>query len=293
METRVSAAGKIVIRDMRHVSDYQDCARLQQEIWAFPEGQAEIVPASCLVALQHYGGTCLGAFDGSEMVGFVVGFLGTESGKLFLHSHMLAVLPAHRSRGVGADLKWAQRDRALAQRVDLVNWTFDPLQAPNANFNINRLGTVAQKYMVDVYGVSDSPLHGGLPTDRFEAEWWLESRRVVERKRGAHVVPEGWDELPAVNPTRDVGNGFCRSEDTLRLDLDNREILVEVPADLNEMMARDRELALDWRMKTRQIFQNYLPRYRVECFHRAGGRCYYQLGRHERLPLGFRGGRRH
>lgn len=289
----MSAADNIHIRDMRDGSDFQDCARLQQEIWAFPEGQAEIVPPSLLVALSHYGGICLGAFDGSKMVGFVVGLLGTESGRLFLHSHMLAVLPAFRGRGVGAALKWTQRDRALEQGIDRVNWTFDPLQAPNASFNINCLGAVAQKYMVDVYGASDSPLHGGLPTDRFEAEWWLESRRVVERKRGAHVVSEGWDELSSVNATRDLGNGFRSLEGTLRLELDDREILVEIPADLTAMMARERELAFDWRMKTRRIFQTYLPRYRVEDFHRARGRCYYRLGRHERFPLGFGGGRRH
>jgi predicted GNAT superfamily acetyltransferase len=275
----VRVGGKIVIRDMQGVSDYQDCARLQQEIWVFPEGQAEIVPASCLVALHRYGGICLGAFDGLKMIGFVVGFLGTESGKLFLHSHMLAVLPTYRGRRVGAGLKWAQRDRALAQGLDRVNWTFDPLQAPNAHFNVNCLGAVAQKYIVDLYGVSDSPLHGGLPTDRFEAEWWIESERVRESKKGAPYEEEGWERLPRVNPTGDLGSGLRRCEDALRLDLEDDAILVEIPANLTAMMARERELALDWRMKTRRVFGRYLPRYRVEGFHRADERFYYRLAR--------------
>jgi len=270
---------------MQRLSDYNDCTRLQQEVWAFPDTDADIVPASYLVVMHHYGGICLGAFDDSEMVGFVIGFLGAQGGRLFHHSHMLAVLPAYRGRGVGVDLKWAQRDRALAQKIDLVNWTFDPLQAPNASFNINRLGAVTQKYMLDVYGVSDSPLHGGLPTDRFEAEWWIESPRVVELKRGVRLVREGWEKLPSVNPTRDLGNGFRSSEDALRLELDDKEILVEVPANLTEMMGRERELALDWRMKTRRVFQSYFPRgYRVEGFHRAEGRCYYRLAKKLERP---------
>ena len=97
----MSAAGEIVIRDMQRLSDYNDCARLQQEVWAFPDADAEIVTASYLVAMHHYGGICLGAFDDSEMVGFVIGFLGSRGGKLFHHSHMLAVRPAYRARGVG------------------------------------------------------------------------------------------------------------------------------------------------------------------------------------------------
>ncbi len=265
---------------MERFSDYEDCARLQQEIWAFPDGHAEIVPASFLVVMHHYGGIILGAFDDSEMVGFVVGFLGSQGRGLFHHSHMLAVRPAYRGRRVGADLKWAQRDRALAQEINLVNWTFDPLQVLNANFNINRLGAVARKYMVDVYGVSDSPLHGGLPTDRFEAEWWIESPRVVEVKRGARLGREGWQKLPCVNPTRDLGKGFRGSKDELRLELEDREVLVEVPAQITFMMAEDRELALDWRMKMRRVFQSYFPQgYQVEGFHRAEGRYYYRLTR--------------
>ena len=137
--------------------------------------------------------------------------------------------------------------------------------------------------MVDVYGASDSPLHGGLPTDRFEAEWWIESQRVVELKQGVRPAREGWEKLPRVNPTRDLGNGFRGSEDALRLELDAEEILVEIPADLIEMMTRERELALDWRMKTRRVFQSYLPRwYRVEGFHRVEGRYYYRL--EKRIP---------
>lgn len=275
----MSAEGQFVIRDLERFSDYQECARLQQEVWSFPEAAAEVVPASCLVVMHHYGGICVGAFEDSAMVGFVVGFLGARDGRLLHHSHMLAVLAAHRGRGIGAALKWAQRDRALAQGINLVNWTFDPLQAPNASFNINRLGAVTQRYMVDVYGASESPLHGGLATDRFEAEWWVDSARVRKLEQGARLVREGWQALPRVNRTRQMAGGFRVSEEDLSLELDDEEILVEVPLNVTEMMAQNRTLAHDWRAKTRRIFQNYLPRYCVEGFHRADERCYYRMVR--------------
>jgi len=276
--TRLSAA-QIAIRDLQSLGDFRDCVRLQQEIWEFPEGEAEIVPASFLVVLERYGGVCVGAFDDLQMVGFVVGFLGMSGNRLLHHSHMLAVRSGYRGRGVGADLKWAQRERVRQQKVDLVNWTFDPLQTENAHFNINRLGAVAQKYIVDLYGESESPLHGGLPTDRFEAEWWIESPRVIATQRGGRPEREGWEELPRANMTRALGSGFRGPEGDSRLDLEDEELLVEVPENLNEIMARDRDLALDWRMRARAVFQNYFPRYRVESFHRAEGRCYYRLVR--------------
>lgn len=277
--TRHVTAGRIAIRDLESLSDYQDCVRLQQEIWEFPEREAEIVPASLLVVLQRYGGTCIGAFDASEMVGFVVGFVGVGEGRLLHHSHMLAVRSGYRGRGVGAELKWAQRERVQRQGIDLVNWTFDPLQAENAHLNIHRLGAVARKYVEDLYGASESPLHGGLPTDRFEAEWWIESTRVVESKQGSRPERKGWQTLPRVNQTRDLGNGFRGLEDDGRLDLGDEELLVEIPANWNQIMMQERGLAIDWRMKTRVVFQNYFPRYRVEGFLRGDDRCYYRLAR--------------
>jgi len=267
---------QIVIRDMQGFSEYNACMRLQREVWTFPD--ADLVPASYLVVLHHYGGVSLGAFHQGEMVGFVVGFVGWRDGQIFHHSHMLAVVPAYRGRRLGADLKWAQRERVLAQGMSLVNWTFDPLQVLNANFNINLLGATAHKYMVDVYGASDSPLHGGLPTDRFEAEWWIASPRVVGLRHGRRVERDGWERLPRANGTRDLETRFRRSEDEMRLELEDEEVLVEVPGEVTPMMVVDRELALDWRMKPRRIFQAYFARgYQVAGFHRSDGRYYYRL----------------
>jgi chorismate synthase len=268
--------GDIEIRDVQSFSEYNDCVDVQRKVWAFPE--ADLVPAAHLVVMHHYGGVCIGAFDQQTMVGFVCGLVGWREGRIFHHSHMVGVLPAYRGRRLGEKLKWAQRDRVLAQGMNLITWTYDPLQAPNAHFNINRLGAVPRKYLVNVYGESVSPLHGGIPTDRFEIQWWIESPRVQEMKGRPSLERPGWESLPRVNRATVVEGQFPRCEDPLRLDLEEREILVEIPGDITSIMAEERELAIDWRMKTRQIFQVYFERgYAVEGFHRSNGRTFYRL----------------
>jgi predicted GNAT superfamily acetyltransferase len=173
-------------------------------------------------------------------------------------------------------LKWEQRERILAQGMELINWTYDPLQAPNANFNINRLGVVVGTYLVDLYGSSGSPLHGGIPTDRFEAEWWIGSERVLAAVRGVQPVRSGWEVLPRANRVSPAGP-FIRC-DGFDDGLDAPEMLVEIPAAISSIMAEDRELALDWRLQSRAIFQRYFGRgYRVVGFHRGEGRAFYRL----------------
>ena len=135
---------------------------------------------------QHTGGQVIGAFakesdgghDGGKMVGFTLALAGVRSGRPFLHSHMTAVLPDYRDRGVGRSLKLFQRQDALKRGIALVEWTFDPLEIKNAHFNLVRLGAVARRYLPNCYGITESPLHAGLPTDRLVAEWWLDSERV-------------------------------------------------------------------------------------------------------------------
>lgn len=267
----------ITIRDVRTFPEYEGCVELQRVVWAFPE--IDIIPAAHLVVIHLYGGSCLGAFDGERLIGFAFGFPGWEGGKPFHHSHMLAVLPDYRARGVGEALKWEQRERVLAEGMDLINWTFDPLQAPNANFNVNRLGVVVRKYFVNIYGESVSPLHGGLPTDRFEAEWRLRSPRVLRLEEKRAVPEPGEGALPCANRTSPVGE-FRRSEDAPDLNLDAEELRIEIPAEVTPIMARDRTLALDWRLKARTLFRAYFERgYVVVRFLRLDGRCYYVLSR--------------
>jgi predicted GNAT superfamily acetyltransferase len=267
---------RVSIRDFDQLDDYRACERLQMEVWSFPP--REVVPAMHLIALHHYGGICVGAFDEDRMVGFVCGFAAIEPGSVFHHSHMLAVLPTYRGERLGEKLKWAQRERVLAQGLALINWTFDPLQAPNANLNINRLGAIVRRYRVNFYGESDSPLHGGIPTDRFEAEWLLGSQSVADAERGAYRDWSGWKGLPRVNTTSSTASDLLKSGDELRLDLDEPILLVAIPRTITDLMSKDKELALDWRLKTRRIFQSYFARgYVVRAVHREGPSAFYRL----------------
>ncbi len=166
----------IEIRQLAELDDLNDALRLQQQVWGFAD--IEALPLRWFVVTSEIGGQILGAYDGGRMVGFCAAIPAIHhGGKPYLHSHMLAVLPEYRNRGLGARLKFRQRDDALARGIDLIEWTFDPLELKNAHFNIERLGAIARRYVENHYGVTASPLHGGLPTDRLVAEWHLASSR--------------------------------------------------------------------------------------------------------------------
>jgi predicted GNAT superfamily acetyltransferase len=162
------------IRLCHSLAEYEGCVRLQRAIW----GEDVVVPSTIFVVAQHTGGQIIGAFAGAKMVGFTLALPGVRDGRPFLHSHMTAVLAEYRDRGVGRRLKLFQRYDALKRGIRLVEWTFDPLELKNAYFNLVRLGAVARRYIQNCYGVTESPLHAGLPTDRLVAEWWLDSDRV-------------------------------------------------------------------------------------------------------------------
>lgn len=172
--TQAHAARDIEIRHCSSVAEFGECVRIEHAIW----GESIAVPTPIFVVAHHTGGQILGAFSGDRMVGFTLAFTALRGGKLFLHSHIAAVLHEFRDRGVGRSLKLFQRQDALKHGVDLIEWTFDPLDLKNAYFNLVRLGAIARRYIPDCYGVTDSPLHAGLPTDRLVAEWWLNSDRV-------------------------------------------------------------------------------------------------------------------
>ena len=167
----------IDVRQLTSLADLKEAVRLQQVIWGFDE--IELIPLRLFVVATKVGGHAFGAFDGKRMVGFCLAIPGIKAGpKTYLHSHMLGVLPEYRNAGVGRMLKLAQRDEALSRDIDLIEWTFDPLELKNAYFNIERLGAVVRRYVLNQYGTTTSHLHGGLPTDRCTAEWWIASPRV-------------------------------------------------------------------------------------------------------------------
>ena len=166
----------IELRRCHGIEEFRACVVLQKEVWNFTD--AELVPLRMFVVADKVGGQVIGAFAGSEMVGFALSVPGTRTGHVYLHSHMLAVRKEYRNGGLGRRMKLMQREDALARGIELIEWTFDPLEIKNAYLNIERLGAIARRYNINQYGITSSPLQGGLPSDRLIAEWWLKSERV-------------------------------------------------------------------------------------------------------------------
>lgn len=175
-------ATKITIHEVHDLAEIQQAVRLQKEIWGFDD--IDVVPERMFVVATKIGGQLLGAFDGEKMVAFLLALPGIRHNPedtapmFYLHSQMLGVLPDYRDHGLGRTLKLKQREDAMARGISLIQWTFDPLEARNAFFNIERLGAIVRRYVENQYGRTSSALHAGLPTDRFIAEWWLGSDRV-------------------------------------------------------------------------------------------------------------------
>jgi predicted GNAT superfamily acetyltransferase len=165
-----------MIRHCHGIIEFGACVRVEREVWK--SSDIDVVPIPLFVVASETGGQVIGAFRGDELIGFTMAIAGWRNKKPFLHSHMTAVLDAYRDRGIGRRLKLFQREDALARRISLVEWTFDPLVTRNAYFNFMRLGAIARRYLPNAYGITTSPLHASLPTDRLVAEWHLKSTRV-------------------------------------------------------------------------------------------------------------------
>jgi len=162
----------VMIHELSTEPELREAVALQKTIWGFED--ADLLPFRMFVVATKIGGQLLGAFDAGRMIAFCAAIPGLKpGGKAYLHSHMLGVLPEYRNAGVGRQLKLRQKDDALARGIDLIEWTFDPLDLKNAHFNVERLGAIVRRYVRNQYGVSSSHLHGGLPTDRLVAEWWI------------------------------------------------------------------------------------------------------------------------
>ena len=168
----------ISVRTITDTSDLREAVRLQKIIWGFED--LELLPVRLFVVANKVGGQTMAAFDGETMVGFLLAVPGIKTdGTHYLHSNMMGVLADYRNLGVGRQLKLAQREEALERGIDMIEWTFDPLELKNAFFNVQRLGAVVERYVLNQYGITSSVLHGGLPTDRCIASWDLRSERVA------------------------------------------------------------------------------------------------------------------
>ncbi|MCD6289101.1 MAG: GNAT family N-acetyltransferase [Anaerolineae bacterium] len=270
------------LRRLETPEDMAAVEELQRYIW--PGSETDVVPAHLLLTVAHNGGLVMGAFVEDTLVGFVFGFPGLESTSSGIRvkqcSHMLGVHPDYRDRGLGFTLKRAQWRAVREQGLDHVTWTYDPLLSRNARLNIAKLGAVCNTYLREVYGVMRDALNAGLPSDRFQVDWWVNSRRVEDRLNGGLHPQRGLADYlgmggRVLNAAKWDDQGWPRPpEESAPLPTDDpaRPLLVEIPADFLSMKAEQPDLALTWRLHTRSLFEElFASGYVVtEFVHEAG-----------------------
>ena len=275
----------MVIRPLTTLEECRKVADLERIVWSYADVEDVVPPAVLIVSIKR-GGILLGAFDeAGEMKGFVYSIPAVKDGRTIQWSHMLGVTPDARSGGLGLRLKLAQREQAMRVGIDLIEWTYDPLQTLNAHLNFTKLGVVVEEYEENIYGESSSPLHKATPTDRFVAEWRLTTAHVKRRLSAAgSPLMRGSSLMSAVlvNPSKVAGDWLEPGHPELDAG-SGRRLLVEIPTSFTEMQVRRPDLALAWRMTTRKIFQTYFARgFRAVDFFlaREAGRGQYLLARH-------------
>src|SRR5262245_41159768 len=251
----------MMIRDLKTLEDCRQVAALERIVWGYTDSE-DVVPPPVLIVSIKRGGILLGAFDERDvMKGFVYSIPGIKDGRLTQWSHMLGVTDDARSSGVGMQLKLAQRDRALAMGIDLIEWTFDPLQALNAHLNFTKLGVVVEEYEENVYGDSSSPLHHGSPTDRFVAEWKIREPHVERRiSRPGGIAPNAGEAADAPLVNRVGKRGEWPAPAGADLTLTARRLAVQIPTGFTDMLSRAPDVALAWRFATREIFTTCFAR---------------------------------
>jgi predicted GNAT superfamily acetyltransferase len=220
----------ILVRHCRGIEEFEACVRLEREVWK--SADIDVVPIPLFVVASNTGGQVLGAFQGKHLIGFTMAIAGWRNGKPLLHSHMTAVSGAHRDLGIGRKLKLFQRTDALARGISVIEWTFDPLITKNAYFNFMRLGAIARCYVPNAYGITTSPLHAALPTDRLVAEWHLNSQRVLRILAGKRSTPA----------------------------FDKNAIRISIPADIEGLRASNPEKAAQIQAEIRGQFSRWFSK---------------------------------
>ena len=255
--------GSFTIRQLETVEDYKAAEEVQRRAWGLSD--LDITPLHILLTIHKSGGLVLGAFDEQTdtLLGFLLGFYGRSEDGHWKHcSHQMGVLPEARDRGIGQALKLEQRRLILAEGLDLITWTFDPLEARNATLNFTKLGVISNHYVRNIYGDTLGEINAGLPTDRLSVDWWIRSPRVQERidptQRAAGQ--QGLSDVlaqakPILSVTRHA-DGLVVPGDYDLPDID-QPVILEIPSDFQALKAADSALALRWRLTTQAIFERY------------------------------------
>jgi predicted GNAT superfamily acetyltransferase len=269
----------IRIRAIQSHDEYRAVEQLQREVWGLEE--VEVVPDHLLLTAQKNGGLVLGAFDaasGSEegqLVGFVFGFVGlSPNGEVKHCSHMTGVALAYQNQKLGYRLKLAQREHVLAQGLDVITWTFDPLESRNASLNFRKLGATCQTYLRDLYGSMRDALNAALPSDRFRVDWHIASAHVADRLRGSltSLRSEGAALLNRPLP------GDPPRPANVSLPIQGARLLIQIPAHFQAIKTADMGLARAWRLHTRALFEAaFAEGYVVTDLLFEGGQSFYLL----------------
>ncbi len=242
------------MRSIHTPEELYQMERLQEAVW----DKESVVPLHMTLTLQKCGAIYLGAFDGDEMIGFLYSFAGKDGDGTALFSHMLGFYPDYRRGGLGAQMKWLQREEAIKQGYHKIKWTYDPLETVNANLNISKLGGIVRTYIPNCYGDLDDDMNRGLPTDRFMVEWLINSKRVENRRTQAER-PSIADNVPSILV-------YQKKEANIPVpiswnpDVDADTVAVPVPGVFQEVKRHSMDIARDWRKMTGELFQHYFSK---------------------------------
>lgn len=281
-------AGKVLIRKLREISEFEKLLDIQRIIWNHDE--TDLTPIHQFCVSYRMGAILLGAFVDGELAGFVYSFPAIDGKKCWQHSHLLAVLPGFQGYGIGKRLKWAQRRAALKQGIDLITWTYDPLQAKNANLNLHALGVKSRNYFPNFYGFTPPLcLAPDIPTDRLLVEWPLGENRVLDRKTGTggmdgkrgggrarRSAPLDPGVMSKALERGETKGGPFPMPAPPKMNIRERVVLVEVPPDVNALKPYP-EVIASWQTGLRRVMQSYFKRgYAADDFV-FGERCFYVL----------------
>jgi len=270
----------VTVRPLTSVEEYRACQEVQRRAWGIAE-EGYLVPVATMISVQHAGGLVLGAFIDERLAGFSFAYLGRVAGEWVLYSQLTGVDPGTQDHGIGGRLKTAQREWAREQGLPLVVWSFDPLQAGNANFNLHRLGAICRTYHPNYFGERSDALNAGLETDRLLALWdtteqqrrWQGDGQTLMMLLGSAVRRDG-----LLTPS-----GSATGE-TIAAGPEPTWLQIQIPPDFAALKSRDARLARAWQEAVRRAFQRaFAAGYVAMDFQREGAgdeaRCWYELRR--------------
>ncbi|NRG48364.1 GNAT family N-acetyltransferase [Bacillus sp. CRN 9] len=266
------------VKSLTTIEDMKVVQKLEAEVW-----EMEPIPIHQTITAVKNGGIMLGAFYNGELVGFSYGFPGFDRGKSFLCSHMLGIHKNHRDKGIGALLKEAQKEEAIRLGYELIRWTFDPLQSRNGYLNLSKLKGICNDYAVNCYGEMEDGINKGLPSDRFNIEWWIRSQHVNDNLHNYSepVRPFRWELTEEGFPILTNIDGDMRNI------VDSDDVVsIPIPLQFNELKVANPALALQWRKNTRAIFQTFFSKgYTAFSMTKENEIIYMNLIKRDRLKL--------